>query len=386
MKIKWIVALVILLAYGCKEEFPLEFNTNEKILVVEGGITNKPGPYSVRLSTTLPVNQPVRVPFEKCVVTIFDNSGYSEILTETEPGVYQTSIQGIQGIIGNEYSLSVVTPDNKVYQTAFEEMKPVLEIDSVFAELTNHEDLDYPYGLPGFQFYVDSKPAVDKETYVMWNMVETYKYEADYKLHALYYYGDYYFANRSMDTIAQITGLNYDTIFTCWKTDPVRKIFTGQIANLSDLKIKRQPLHFVGTQTKKLSIKYSLFVEQCSISKEAYNFWESIREQISDESFLYTKQPYNITGNLQNIDDTEELTFGYFTVASVSEKRVFYERPNTTFYFEKGYAADPIDLNKKAQPVYLILRDALGMAFVHKDCVDCRTEGGVIKKPDFWVD
>lgn len=386
MKIKWIVALVVLLTFGCKEEFSLEFNTNEKILVVEGGITNKPGPYSVRLSTTLPMNQPVRVPFEKCVVTIFDNLGYSEILTETEPGVYLTSIHGIQGIIGNEYSLSVVTPDNKVYQTAFEEMKPVLEIDSVYAELTSQEDLDYPYGLPGFQFYVDSKPAVDKETYVMWNIVETYKYEADYKLHALYYYGDYFYTNRSMDTIAQITGLNYDTIYTCWKTDPVRNIFTGQIANLSDLKIKWQPLHFVGTQTKKLSVKYSLFVEQCSISKDAYNFWESIREQISDESFLYTKQPYNITGNLQNIDDTEELTFGYFTVASVSEKRVFYERPNTTFYFEKGYAADPIDLNKKAQPVYLILRDVLGMAFVHKDCVDCRTEGGVIKKPDFWVD
>jgi hypothetical protein len=386
MKIKWIVALFVLLALGCKEEFPLEFKSNENILVVEGGITNKPGPYSVRLSTTLPINQPIRVPFEKCVVTLSDNQGHSEILTETSPGVYQTSTGGIRGVIGNEYSLSVATPDNKVYQTAFEEMKPVLEIDSVYAELTNHEDLDYPYGLPGFQFYIDSKPALEKETYIMWNMVETYKYEADYKLHALYYYGDYYYANRSMDTIAQITGLSYDTLLTCWKTDPIRYIFTGQIANLSELNITRQPLHFVSTETKKLTIKYSLFVQQCSISKDAHNFWESIRDQISDESFLYTKQPYNITGNLQNIDDPEEITFGYFTVASVSERRTFYERPNTTFYFEKGYAADPIDLEKKAQPVYLILRDVLGMAFVHKDCVDCRTEGGVIKKPDFWVD
>lgn len=386
MKTKWIVALFVLLVLGCKEEFPLEFNSNEKILVVEGGITNKPGPYSVRLSTTLPINQPIRVPFDKCVLTISDNLGHSEILTETSPGVYMTSKDGIQGIIGNEYSLLVVTPDNKVYQTAFEEMKTVIEIDSVYAELTNHEDLSYPYGLPGFQFYVDSKPAAEKETYVMWNMVETYKYEADYKLHALFYYGDYFYANRSMDTIAQITGLNYDTLFTCWKTDPVRHIFTGQIGNLSEQKITHKPLHFVGTETKKLSVKYSLFVQQCSISKDAYSFWESIRDQISDESFLYTKQPYNITGNLKNVDDMEELTFGYFTVASVSEKRVFYEKPNTTFYFKKGYTAEPIDLNKKAQPVYLVLTDLKGMAFVQKDCVDCRTEGGVIKKPDFWVD
>lgn len=386
MKIKWLTALFVLLLFGCKEEFPLNFNTSEKILVVEGGITNKPGPYMVRLSTTLPVNQPIRVPFENCVVTISDDQGNSEILKETSPGVYMTSKNGIQGVIGFEYSLSVVSPDNKVYQTAFEEIKPVTEIDSVYAELTNHEDLDYPFGLPGYQFYVDSKPAAEKETYLLWNMEETYEYEADYKLYALYYFGDYFYANRHKDTIALITGLNYDTLFTCWKTDPVRNIFTGQIANLSDIKITRQPLHFVGTETKKLSVKYSLFVQQFSISKNAYNFWESIRDQISDESFLYTKQPYNITSNLQNIDNPDELVFGYFTVASVSEKRIFYTRPNTTFYFVKSFAAEPVDLHKKAQPVYLIFRDLLGMAFVHKDCLDCRTEGGVIKRPDFWVD
>lgn len=384
MKISWVIFILGLLIFGCKEEFPIEFNSNEKILVIEGGITNKPGPYFVRLSTTLPINQPVRVPFKECVVTLFDDQGHSEILTEIEPGVYQTSISGIQGTIGNEYSVSVVTPGDKVYQTAFEEMKPVIEIDSVYAELTEQENLDYPYGLPGLQFYIDSKPTLDKESYLMWNMEETYEYEADYKLYALYYYGVIFYTNRSMDTIVQIVGLNYDTLFTCWKTDPVKNIYTGQLANLSDLKIKRQPLHFVSTETKKLTIKYSLFVQQYSISKDAYNFWESIRDQISDESFLYTKQPYNITGNLQNIDNPEELTFGYFTVASVTQKRIFFGRPNTTFYFKRGYAADPIDLNKKAQPVYLILTDK-GMAFVHKDCVDCRTEGGVIKKPDFWI-
>lgn len=386
MKIKLIMAIFILFVLGCKEEIPLEFTSNENILVVEGGITNKPGPYFVRLSTTLPINQPIRVPFENCVVTLLDNSGQTEILSETQPGVYVTSFSGIQGTIGNQYSLLVETPSGKVYQTAFEEMKPAIEIDSVYAELTNHEDLDYPFGLPGYQFYINSKPATDKETYLMWNMVETYKYEADYPLYALYNYGEFYYTNRDMDMIKLITGNDYSTLFTCWKTETVRDISTGQIANLSELEIQRQPLLFVGTDTKKLSMKYSLFVQQSSISKAEYYFWEAIRDQISDESFLYTKQPYNISGNLKNIDDPEELTFGYFTVASISEKRFFYERPNAKFYFEKGYAAEPVDLHKKAQPVYLILTDINSIAFVHKDCLDCRTEGGYIQKPDFWID
>ncbi len=386
MKINLYILLLGIVVLSCKEEFRIEFDTNEKILVVEGGITNKPGPYVVRLSNTLPVNQPIRVPVGNCVVTLFDDKGNSEILRETEPGIYQTSKNGIQGTVGNEYSLSVVTPDGKVYQTGFEEMKPVIEIDSVYAELTKTEDLNYPFGLPGYQFYVDSKPAADKESYVMWNMEETYQYEADYPLHALFYYGDYFYANTDMDTISQIVSLNYDTLFNCWKTDPIKDIFTGQITNLSDRKIKRQPLHFVGTDTKKLSIKYSIYMQQFAISKSAYIFWEGIRDQISDESFLHTKQPYNLAGNLRNIDDPEELTFGYFTVASVAEKRVFYQRPNATFYFKRCFTGfDTSELGKKAQPVYLILTD-LGMAFVHKNCVDCRTDGGTVKVPGFWFD
>lgn len=385
MKIRGIIILLILLISGCKEEFPLNFNTSEKILVVEGGITNIPGPYSIRLSTTLPVNQPLRVPYKNCIVTVSDNKGQSEILTETEPGVYKTSENGIQGEIGNEYSLSVKTPEGKEYKTEFQEMKAAIEIDSVYAELNIKEDLDFPYGLPGYQFYTDTKPAQDRESYILWNLIETYKYEADYPLYALYFYGDIFYVNRDMDTIADIVYLNYDTLFTCWKTETVKNIFTAQTANLTHPVIKRQPLHLVTTDTKKLSLRYSLLVQQCTISKNAYNFWKGIHDQISDESFLYTKQPYNVTGNLKNLDDPAELTFGYFTVASVNQKRIYYNRPNTTFYFKKGYAADPIDLNKKAQPVFLISTDE-GMKFVHKDCVDCRTEGGIIYKPDFWIE
>ena len=126
-------------------------------------------------------------------------------------------------------------------------------------------------------------------------------------------------------------------------------------------------------------------MQQYTISRKAYDFWNGIQSQISDESFLNTKQPYNVAGNLKNVNDPGEITYGFFTVASIDQKRIYYNKPNTTFYFTKGYTGEPIDLNKKAQPVYLILKDN-SMYFVHKDCLDCRTEGGTINKPDFWID
>jgi len=379
-----ILIILVLFLFACREEFLLSFKTDEKVLVVEGEITNSSGPYSVRLSTSLPVNQPLKVPLQKCSVTISDNNGFSELLAESEPGVYVTDKAGIKGEVGNSYSLKVKTPDGKVYSTAYQQMKAPVEIDSVFAELTTQENLDFPFGLPGMQFFISTK-AASEEAHFLWNLTETYKYEADYKLHAIYHFGDYYYTNRHMDTIASIAGMDYDTVLTCYNSKTVKSIFTGKTGNLSVAQINRQPFHFVSTASKKLSMRYSLFVQQLTVGEAAYYFWNSIQEQTTDENFLYTKQPYNIAGNLKNEEIENELTFGFFTVASVSTKRIFVNRPNTTFYIEKGYLAEPLELHKKKQPVLLVLTDD-GVFFSHEDCFDCRTEGGEINKPDFWFD
>lgn len=386
MKTKWAIIIAALFLFACKEEFSIEFNTNEKILVIEGGITNKPGPYAVKLSTTLPVNEPIWMPFQRCMVTIFDNQGKTETLFEVEPGIYQTSQGGIRGTVGNEYSIEIETPEGKVYRTAFEKMPPPVLIDSVYAEIDVHEDLDYPFGLPGLQFYTDSKIAPDPESYVLWNMQETFQYETDYALDALYNFGKYYYANADMPEIIQITGLNYNRLFTCWKTDRVKGIYTGKTAILSSPKFNRQPLHFVGTDSKRLTIKYSLLLQQYTTTYGAHEFWENISGQISDENFLSTKQPFNVTGNVENVEDPVEMTFGYFTVASVDEKRVFFNRPNVSFYYERCYTGfDLSELGKKTQPVFLVQTEQ-GTAFVHKDCVDCRNGGGVPNMPYFWTD
>lgn len=381
---RYLIIILVLFLFGCREEILLSFQTNEKTVVVEGGITNKPGPYSVKLSTSLPVNQPLRIPLENCTVTILDDGGYSEVLTESKPGIYTTDASGIQGQIGKSYAITIRTPEGESYSTAFQEMKASVEIDSVYAELTSREDLDYPFGLPGMQFSVSTKIASD-EAYFLWNLTETFKYNADYKLYGIYNFGDYYYTNLHMDTIASITGIDYDTVFTCYNTKTVKSIFTGKTNNLSVPKINKQPLHFVSTENKKLSLRYGLLVEQFTISEEAYYFWNSIQEQTTDENFLNTKQPYNVAGNLKNVENETELTFGFFTVASVTTKRIFVDRPNTTFYFERGYLAEPLELYKKKQPVFLVLTDD-GLFFTHPDCVDCRTEGGEITEPDFWVD
>ena len=187
MKIKNILLIILIMALGCKDEFLLRTKNHEPILVVDGLISNEAGSYTIKLSLVAPVNEKGEIPLEGCTVTIYENTDKSEILTETEPGKYVTSEGGIQGVVGNEYSISIITPENKEYKTEFQEMKEPVGIDSVYAELGYMDLLGYPFGLPGYQFYVDTETASSQENYFLWKTTESYEYTVDFDLFDIYF-------------------------------------------------------------------------------------------------------------------------------------------------------------------------------------------------------
>lgn len=379
MRIKFRFLLLVLLLVGCKDEIPLSSGNNESLLVVDGMITDEPGPYTITLSVTSPVGEPAIIPLEGCSVTISDNSGYTEMLTETADGVYVTHPEGVRGQPGKEYALAIQTPDGRNYETPFQQMAVPVQIDSVYSEPQNLEVDGFPFGLPAYQFYTDSETTPSSGSFFLWRITETFQYDIDYKLYAIYYDGEIYVNN--IDTIS-----GYDTLHTCWDTQDVKTFYTGKTSNLADSRITRQPLHTVDTRTKKLSVRYSMQLQQYSISQDAYYFWKSMQEQISGDNFLLAKQPYNPVGNVKNSADPMETVLGYFTVASVTRKRVFRNRPALPFYMDSCYVAlDLGNMFKTIGPAFLVLGPG-GMGKIHNDCIDCRKEGGVPRKPSFWID
>jgi len=205
-------------------------------------------------------------------------------------------------------------------------------------------------------------------------MIETYEYTAEHELVGIL---------NSTSTLA-----DYQKLKRCWKTQMVNYVYTGTTANLTIPKIIHQPLHFVGTDTRKLHIRYSLLLQQYSIDSKAYNFWKNIEKQFTTENILFSTQPFNIIGNIKNVDNNNELVFGYFTVASVTQKRVFVDRPGVGFYFESNCSVNyNIDaLSRLPWPIYLINASNGMQAAVDERCVNCTSKGGVTTKPDFWVD
>lgn len=385
MKIHCFILLFIIVIHGCKDEISLNSEDNRTFLVVEGLITNEPGPYLIKLSLSSSINKPQFIPYTDCSITIFDNNGNSDLLVEKEPGIYYTSDGGIKGIVGNEYKITIVAPDGKEYYTDFQEMKENIGIDSLYAQYTEQEVLGIPYGVPAYQFFIDTEIAPNKENYFLWTITETYEYNIDKEIQYI----------ETVDQWGQLIIILHDTTYTkfetCWKTMNVGNIFTGKTSNLSIPVITNQPLHIVTTETKKLTKRYGIIANQYIIDEQAYVYWNNIQKQSSDVNFINSTQPLPIRGNVKNTNDKEDIVLGYFTVASVSREKLFVNALTGPFYYSKCIVIIDeegiVNLKERYGPPWFFVENDNGIVGItYPDCIDCRTDGGYLEKPDFWED
>lgn len=123
------ILLIAVFLTSCQKVIELDLNTMNPQLVIQGDIYDETGPYVVNISRTVNFDQPnVYPPVTNATVSIADNDGHSEVLTQTTPGNYVTST--LKGIIGRTYTLTV-NVDGKTY-TSTSTIPKAVEIDSIF--------------------------------------------------------------------------------------------------------------------------------------------------------------------------------------------------------------------------------------------------------------
>ena len=379
-----LMSLAIFLAMtSCIDEYWPEITKYQNIIVVDGKITSDPGPYTVQLSFSTDVNLPQLHPYASCLVSIHDDEGNFELLEEYQEGIYKTSPSGLQGIVGRSYRIHIETPDGQEYDSEFEELLEPVEIESVYAVIETREDTSTNHDLEGYQFYINTHPVSNDSSYFLWQLEYTYKYKTDFRI-------NYMFDGR-MHFV-----MNTDTLRRCWLTDRVHEIFTTSTAGLTEPAITKFPLHYVSTETRALTIRYSLMVRQYTMSEPAYRYWNSLYEQEAGQGGLYSKQPYQINGNIVNKAQPDQPVLGYFLVAGIREKRIYVDRPNElTFYHVVCKLTDAdfeaymfIYMTSSSEwPLYVTISlDNNQRALPHQLCIDCTKRGGTLIKPDFWTD
>ena len=131
--IKFILTLVtLLLLNGCIVQFIPEINENQSFLVVEGMVTNLNQRYTVKISRSETVGSREKpLPVNNSIVSVTDDENNRYLLTEEEPGIYQTDSLTFRGVIGRKYTLHIQSLGLN-YESTPMEMKPVPQIDSVY--------------------------------------------------------------------------------------------------------------------------------------------------------------------------------------------------------------------------------------------------------------
>ena len=370
---------VLLIPLACVDKYWPEINNYDNLLVVDGMITNGGDSTIVNLSRSGDVNNEIIDPVTNAKVSISSLLGEEATLGEIQPGKYLLTDSLFNKEIGNSYQLTIVLKNGEVYESKFGELLEPSTIDSVYGEIEYKDINQQGYTPQGLQFYIDNSSPQSDTSFYLWRLWQTYKYSATFTL-------DYLWEGKFTPVY------NPDSLQICWRTKRVSEIFTYSTKFLDDTRLRKYPLVFTNTDTKMLSIRYSLLVEQINISEEDFNYWDALRQQEANQGNLYSYHPVQIRGNIRNINNEDEVVLGNFTVGSISRKRIFVNRPPLTFYFTVctpdfdgmmfigGYGPDD-------WPVYITDVPGQGMAMGTSDvCFDCRLEGGSLSPPDFWVD
>jgi len=378
-----LLSMAVLLS-NCEERFTPNLDAGYKnLLVVEGSITNLPGPYTVKLSSSTLPNDNRYVPLSGYRVIISDNMGNAEVLTESDAGVYKTSPDGIQGIIGRGYKIDITATNGKTYASGFEKLPQPVVIDSVYTKIEYSKDDRFPTDVAGYRFYLDTKLAAKDSSYLLWDLTATYKYKSDYIIRWIY-----------DGELRPWT--NSDSLRTCYQTKDILELFVYSTQHLTVPKLKGFPLHYVPVSKRDLSIRYSLLTSQYTMSKEAYVYWNAVREQHATQDELYSRQPYQLQGNIFNAENPDENVLGYFLVAGEDEKRIFVDKPDPpikmrytvcklSFADYQNFGLLFLSLPSE-WPLYATFDNNGANAYPNQDCLDCRLRGGTIEKPEFWID
>jgi hypothetical protein len=381
------ILLFLLFLASCISSYTPGYVENEQALVVEGLITDQPGPYTINISLSTQrwsVNTYIRM--SGFTVWITDDNGGKYDLNEGEKiGSYITDPATFRGEAGRIYTLHLISNNrlgNVHYESYPAKMIAAPPIDSIYYEKRL-------YNQPGFgtvegcQIYLNTQDPAGECRFFRWEFVETWEFNLPV---------DYMVPNK-----------------TCWRTENSEGIFIKNASSLENGKVIRFPLREIQNPVDRLSVKYSLLVNQFSLNEDDFYYWDKIKKMTESGGGLYDVVPASIYSNVYCPTDISKKVLGYFSVSAVKSKRIFIKDhflENNMMYF--NCVSDTIHKSGNYWVKYNFLthrNDTITgenisfwtlynyplsvppVKFItwNKDCADCTTRG-TINKPDFWDD
>lgn len=370
---KWVstlTALVVgfLFLEGCVIPFsPPEVASADRFLVVDGFLnTNGKDSSRITLTYTQVVSNKNTFSTElKAQVIVEGDKGSTFTFTEIGKGLYRLAPRVFN--TAENYRIRIKTTGKKEYLSSYVAPKQTPPIDSITYKIASDKQ--------SVQINVNTHDPLNKTNFYRWKFEETWEY-------FMPQYSLYEIKNNAI--IDRVESIN-----RCWKTETPSNILLASTIKLSQDLIRDAPIINIPVATNKLLVRYSILVKQFGLTEEGFKYWSALAKTTETTGGLFDAQPSQVTGNIECTTNPQELVFGFFTAGVPQEKRIFL-----TLGLGLYSQCPPLDTLSiadaiKAQSFLLTQYWADGARvpeYVIGDpgCGDCRTKGGVIKRPTFW--
>ncbi len=354
--------LVMACVISCIDEIDLDTVSSselKEILIVEGTLTNEMKNHQIRLSRIdslldlqldsiynplIPVrdiNRDFINYVENAQVVVVDASGVEYDFNESSPGIYESVVQ-FAAENDNAYQLEITTASGRGFSSKPMTINATSEIKNIYAEKAISDT-----GVEGIGIFIDNESVVGNAQNFRYNYDETYKIIAPN-------WSPYEFKLTDYDPCAlPVPTYNLEIVErqeeqqTCYSTVTSNTIIQTQM-NTSGSGLEKFMVRFISKDNFIISHRYSIEISQLVSGTASYGFYEQLNNFSQTGSVFSQVQPGFLEGNLSSNDGVQGSVIGFFDVASVSKKRMFFNY--TDFYANEPLPQFPHNCGLHSSP------------------------------------
>ena len=385
----WILAMAILIIsfIACVKKYdPPAIKASNRYLVVDGVInTGANGITTFNLSRSRNLSDTVSfIPELGAHLSIISAAGNTYPMLDTNnTGKYTSAILNLT--MNDQYALAITTSDGHLYQSAFVSPKATAPIDSVTWKQSVVNN--------GVTINVSTHDPSNSTHYYRWDYSETWQHNAPEQAY-------WVLINGMVTPLGADFTNDPNQTHQCYTTAPASNITVANSLGLSQDVISFQPITFIPFNNERITIRYSILVNQYAITEDAYQYWLLVQNNSQTLGSLFDLLPSQLNSNIHSLNYPSEPVIGFISACSVQQKRLFITNDQVAGNWVKIEPHNecttitiPTDPNNfeiynyedtSYTPWYFTGNNIPFLIIVKKECVDCRTQGGTNAKPSFW--
>lgn len=327
MKVLRILPVLLLLIDGCIDPLDLPAIRSTPTLVVDGMISDQPGPYEVKLYLSSSLNDDLDNPetVTNATVKITDDIGNEETLTHTAAGLYKTSAAGIQGTIGRTYQVHITTADGKSVESEPAKLTTAGAIDTVYFELKqnyiNPNDPSKPQH--AVLVYVDAIGDDGSPNLLRWRWTGTYQVHTYPELHMRFFEGvgfpDPLPCSGMIFEEGELRQIAPCECCDCWLTQYNTNALISPNEYAADARFNRIQIAQIPVEKNVFFEKFFFQIDQVSIQESVYDFWKLVNVQQQGTESIFQPNIVKIKGNMHSVSDADDEVFGIFSVSAIKK-------------------------------------------------------------------